>query len=81
MPRSVTPLILNGADEAQIQRWLSAFGTPQQVALRGRIVLASAAGESDSAIAARLDTNRNHASNLPLDSCNYLILHDIQLAA
>jgi transposase len=58
MPRSVAPPILNDADEAQIQRWLSAFGTPQQVALRSRIVLASAAGESDSAIAELLDTNR-----------------------
>ncbi len=56
MPRSVAPL--NDADEAQIQRWLSAFGTPQQVALRSRVVLASAAGESDSAIAERLNTNR-----------------------
>src|SRR6266513_2363224 len=58
MPRSVAPLILQDADEARIQQWLSAFGTPQQVALRSRIVLASAAGESDSAIAERLDTNR-----------------------
>src|ERR1700680_352748 len=58
MPRSVAPLILQDADEAQIREWLSAFGTPQQVALRSRIVLASAAGESDSAIATRLDTNR-----------------------
>jgi transposase len=41
-----------------MEQWLSAFGTPQQVALRSRIVLASAAGESDSAIAERLDTNR-----------------------
>src|SRR6266699_2323270 len=58
MPRSVAPLILQDADEARIQQWLSAFGTAQQVALRRRIVLASAAGESDSAIAERLDTNR-----------------------
>jgi transposase len=58
MPRSVAPLMLKDADEAQIQQWLSAFGTPQQVALRSRIVLASAAGESDSSIAERLDTNR-----------------------
>jgi transposase len=58
MPRSIAPLILNEADEAQIKRWLSAFGTPQQVALRSRIVLASAAGESDTAIADRLETNR-----------------------
>jgi transposase len=37
---------------------LSAFGTPQQVALRGRIVLATAVGQSDGAIAEPLDINR-----------------------
>jgi len=58
MSRSVAPLVLNKADETQIQRWLAAFGTPQQVALRSRIVLASAAGESDTSIAGRLETNR-----------------------
>jgi len=56
--RSVTPLSLTKADEEQLHCWLSAFGTPQQVALRSRIVLASAAGESDSLIADRLETNR-----------------------
>jgi transposase len=50
--------MLKDAEEAELQRWLSAFGTPQQVALRSRIVLASADGESDSAIADRLETNR-----------------------
>ncbi len=38
---------------------LAAHGTPQQVALRCRIVLAAAAGESDVAIAKRLSVNRN----------------------
>ena len=38
---------------------MAAFGTPQQVALRSRIVLASAAGQSDCAIARDLDVNRN----------------------
>jgi transposase len=58
VPRSVAPLTLKDAEQAELQRWLSAFGTPQQVALRGRIVLGSADGESDSAIAERLATNR-----------------------
>ncbi|MGD0499557.1 MAG: helix-turn-helix domain-containing protein, partial [Bryobacteraceae bacterium] len=58
MSRFVAPVFLAAADESQIQQWLSAFGTPQQVVLRSRIVLAAAAGESDSAIAERLDTNR-----------------------
>ncbi len=58
MPRSVAPLPLNDSDQEQIQQWLSAFGTPQQVALRSHIVLAAAAGESDSAVADQLDINR-----------------------
>ena len=39
--------------------WLAAHGTPQQVALRSRIVLAAAKGETDSAIARELQVNRN----------------------
>ena len=55
---SVAALSVNVSDQQQIQRWLTAHGTPQQVALRGRIVLAAAAGQSDSAIARRLEINR-----------------------
>lgn len=33
--------------QAQIERWLAALGTPQQVALRGRIVLAAGSGKSE----------------------------------
>src|SRR4030081_3914685 len=43
----------------KIQQWTAAHGTPQQVALRCRIVLAAAAGESNVAIAERLSVNRN----------------------
>jgi len=42
----------------QIQQWLAAFGTPQQVVLRGRIVLAAAAGHADTAIAEQVAVNR-----------------------
>jgi len=45
-------------DREQLGRWLSAQGTPQQVALRSRIVLAAASGEPDSAIASELGINR-----------------------
>ncbi len=45
-------------DQEQIQQWLAAHGTPQHVALRSRIVLAAAAGQSDSAIATQLEINR-----------------------
>lgn len=52
------PLTLSPSDRAQIQQWLAAHGTPQHVALRSRIVLAAASGQSDSAIARLLETTR-----------------------
>jgi hypothetical protein len=42
---------LSAVDLQKIQQWVGAHGTPQQVALRCRIVLAAATGESDVAIA------------------------------
>ncbi len=45
----------------KLRGWESAHGTPQQVALRCRIVLATTAGESDTQIAQRLRTNRHTA--------------------
>src|SRR5437879_5454966 len=50
---------LSEVERQKIQQWTAAHGTPQQVALRCRIVLAAAAGESDVAIAERLSANRN----------------------
>jgi transposase len=44
--------------QKQIEQWLAALGTPQQVALRGRIVIASGQGVSEAAIAAELKVNR-----------------------
>jgi transposase len=58
MPAPVPALSLNDHDRAEIERWVSAQGTPQQVALRSRIVLAAAAAQSDSAIAHDLAINR-----------------------
>ena len=43
----------------QLEQWLAAYGTPQQVALRCRIVLAAAQGGSDLSIAAGLEVNRH----------------------
>jgi len=51
-------LHLSPAEQQQIQQWVAAHGTPQQVALRCRIVLAAADGMSDVAIAAQLAVNR-----------------------
>src|SRR5580658_8877405 len=59
MPRSAPVVSLGIGDQEEIQGWLSAHGTPQQVALRGRIVLAAAEGLSDSAIARQLQVNRH----------------------
>src|SRR5262245_35299978 len=58
MPLSVPGLRVAAIDRSEIERWLQAHGTPQQVALRGRIVLASAGGSSDSAVARELGINR-----------------------
>src|SRR5881628_68175 len=62
MPRRTPVLNLNARDQQQIQQWLAAQGTPQQVALRSRIVLAAGEGQSDSAIAERFQINRKTVS-------------------
>ena len=59
MPRSAPVVSLSIGDQEEIHGWLTAHGTPQQVALRGRIVLAAAEGRSDSAIARELQVNRH----------------------
>jgi transposase len=58
MPRTTPALKLKAEDQQQIQQWLKALGTPQQVVLRGRIVLAAAQGQSDTGIAQQLQINR-----------------------
>jgi transposase len=52
---------LSPSEREQIQQWVTAHGTPQQVALRCRIVLAAANGQSDVAIADQLAINRKTA--------------------
>src|SRR6202051_2184281 len=49
---------LSEVEQQKLQQWTSAHGTPQQVALRCRIVLAAAAGECDVAISKRLSVTR-----------------------
>ena len=58
MPRSTQSLAVSKCQQEQIERWLAAIGTPQQVALRCRIVLAAESGEPETAIAAALQINR-----------------------
>ncbi len=59
MPRKLPALTLDPSDQEQLEHWLTAHGTPQQVVLRSRIILASALGQAESAIALQLQTNRN----------------------
>ena len=49
---------LSTTEKEELNRWLNAHGTPQQEALRGRIVLAAAQGQSASAVARDLEINR-----------------------
>jgi len=58
MPRSSVPLAVSPLQQEQIERWLAALGTPQQVALRCRIVLAAGSGKSEIQIASELNINR-----------------------
>lgn len=52
MPRTSPVVSLAEAERKQLEQWAAAHGTPQQVALRRRIVLAAAAGETNLGIAA-----------------------------
>jgi transposase len=56
--RNVRPLQLKESDKKQLQQWVSAFGTPQQIAVRCRIVLDAAEGVSVDEMATRWETNR-----------------------
>ena len=58
MPRSSPPLAISQPQREQIEHWLAALGTPQQVALRCRIVLAAGCGKTEMEIAAPLQINR-----------------------
>jgi transposase len=58
MAGSTPELTVTPEQKMQIAEWVAAMGTPQQVALRCRIVSALAQGETESAVAAKLDINR-----------------------
>jgi DNA-binding transcriptional regulator YiaG len=49
---------LSPSDRARLEKWESAQGSPQQVALRCRIILMALAGEQNQTIAARLGVSR-----------------------
>src|SRR5256884_82347 len=59
----ISPLVSLAADDLeQVVRWEAAPSTPQQVALRCRLVLAAAAGKQDLEIASIYDVNRHTAA-------------------
>jgi hypothetical protein len=51
-------ITLSPSDKAQLEQWASAHRTPQQVALRCRIVLAASAGQQNKRMAADLKVSR-----------------------
>jgi transposase len=52
------PVAVSSEDHAQLEQWESAHGTPQQVALRCRILLGAIDGQKNQAIANRLNVSR-----------------------
>ena len=58
MSRPTRALVVSEDQRKQIGQWLAALGTPQQVALRGRIVLSAGDGKSEAATAAELNVDR-----------------------
>src|SRR5580692_5780522 len=58
MPNTSLAINLQAAECTQLEQWESAHGTPQQVALRCRIILDAVAGEPNVAIAEKLRVSR-----------------------
>src|SRR6266446_1721944 len=58
MPNTGLAIELQPAERTQLEQWVSAHGTPQQVALRCRIILRAVAGQQNVAIAAGLGVSR-----------------------
>jgi len=58
MPNTGLAIALQPAERIQLEQWESAHGTPQQVALRCRIILKAEAGQQNVAIAEGLGVSR-----------------------
>src|SRR5213594_1786282 len=58
MPNTSLAIKLEPAERTQLEKWESAHGTPQQVALRCRIILGAVAGQDNVAIAEQLGVSR-----------------------
>src|SRR5258705_12421781 len=57
MPRVAESIRLELQDRLELQQWVAAHGTPQQVTQRCQIILAAANGRQDKEIAADLQIN------------------------
>jgi transposase len=62
MPRPTTPIHLETNERIELERWVSAHRTPQQVTQRCRIILAAADGQQDREIAEDLEINPKTAA-------------------
>ena len=57
MPRIAAPVCLEPPDRLELERWVAAHGTPQQVTQRCRIILAAATGAQNQEVAQELEIN------------------------
>ncbi len=62
VPRIAPPICLESPERLELERWVSAHGTPQQVTQRCRIILGAAAGRQDKEIAEDLQINFKSAA-------------------
>lgn len=58
MPNTSLAIELQPAERRQLEKWESSHGTPQQVALRCRIILGALAGQDNVSIAEQLGVSR-----------------------
>src|SRR5256712_260003 len=58
MPNTSLVIKLEPAERAELEKWESSYGTPQQVAPRCRIILGALAGQDNVAIAEQLGVSR-----------------------
>lgn len=59
MPKVAAVIALSDPQRAQLEQWVRAQFTPQQVVLRSRILLMAASGKGDFEIAEELEVNRH----------------------
>lgn len=58
MSRKSIPVVLSEAEIVRLEQWIRSGSTPQQAALRARMILAAAQGKQDKQIAAQFNVHR-----------------------